>query len=140
MIRSAKENDINPIYELICQLENTEFDKGKFSKTFTQNRKDENIYYFVAEENSQVVGFISLIILSPLHHCDIIAEVAELVVADNMQGIGIGKQLLQYAENKAKELMATQIELSSNQKRVAAHRFYKIAGYGNTHFKLCKVL
>ncbi len=154
IIRNASEADIWSIYELICELEDANFDKNQFELIFNANMQNKDIFYYVAEmainlsksntestsinKNEAIVGFGSLFIQTPLHHISKIGEIQELVVNNGMQGIGIGKKLLLQLENTAINEGCSQVELSSNQKRIHAHRFYEREGYLKTHFKLSK--
>ena len=56
------------------------------------------------------------------------------------RNLNIGKILVQESEKWAKEQGANDIEVSSNQRRLQAHRFYERENYIKSHFKFTKQL
>jgi N-acetylglutamate synthase-like GNAT family acetyltransferase len=56
-----------------------------------------------------------------------IAQLRFMAVTENKQGTGIGKKLISYAEEKARQKGATTVILQS---REIALEFYKKCGYG----------
>ena len=76
-IRTATKGDIEEVYKLICELENSIMDKDKFKTIYDINLLNPHVYYFVYEMNYTIVGFISLHIQQLLHHSSNIAEIQE---------------------------------------------------------------
>ena len=70
-----------------------------------------------------------------LHHCEIIAEIMEFVVAADCRDIGVGKEVLEEACRVAQEYGCSQIEVACNQLRKDTHRFYEREGMHNFHYK-----
>lgn len=138
MVRFAVKKDIDVIYGFICGLENNALNKKKFEKNFYKNIKEKDFLVYV--ENEAVLGFCSLKIITPLHHENNVAEIEELFISENSRGKGIGKILLNKAEDIAKAKNCEIIELSSNQRRIDAHKFYQREGFLKTHYKLTKSL
>jgi GNAT superfamily N-acetyltransferase len=60
---------------------------------------------------------------------DNFADIAALVVDENVRGKGVGKELLKNAESWASENRIQLIRVRSNIKRTDAHRFYIREGY-----------
>lgn len=60
---------------------------------------------------------------------DPFAEVIGLVVADNWRNLGVGAQLMETAENWARQKGLCRVWICSNIKRERAHGFYKRLGY-----------
>ena len=81
------------------------------------------------------VAFINLRYEEQLHHAARIAEVLELVVDPAQRSRGIGGRLFDYACGQARAHGCQQIELTTNQLRHDAHRFYARKGMLNTHYK-----
>jgi GNAT superfamily N-acetyltransferase len=69
-----------------------------------------------------------------------LARLASLVVDDTCRSQGIGEQLLHASESWARAQHCDVLELSSNIKRVDAHRFYERLGYNKTGWRLWKAL
>jgi PhnO protein len=140
MIRAANKNDLESVKLLVEELEEQVFDFEVFSKIFERNLQDKNVHYFVAEVDSNVVGFMSLFESTPLHHCCKIAEIQELIISQKYRGLHIGEAFIKIAINLGVDNNWTQIELSSHMKRLKAHSFYLRNGFTRRHFKFVKVL
>lgn len=134
-IRRCKETDIREVYNLICELEEVEFDYTKFKEVFDYKIKDNKNNYILAVEDKKVLGFLSLNIDYQLHHINKVATIEELVVSSNYRSGGIGKLLLEEAIHYAKDKNCEIIELTSNFSRERAHNFYIKNGFEKNSFK-----
>lgn len=134
MIRSAQSKDIQAIYQLICHLENTIFDYDTFQIHYEMLLKHNENYLFVYEQEHQIVAFMSVIISLQLHHNAYIAEIRELIIDPTCRNQQIGKKMWVQAKQLAQEKNCVRLELSSNQKRTDAHRFYKRLGMNQSHY------
>lgn len=83
---------------------------------------------YVAENNDGVVGWVHVYEHLPVCH-DRVAEVAGLVVDASCRASGVGKRLMDAAENWAREKGLDTVVLRSNVIREAAHKFYEKLGY-----------
>ncbi|MDD3705707.1 MAG: GNAT family N-acetyltransferase, partial [Clostridiaceae bacterium] len=92
-IRIAKLSDINVIYDLICDMENTILDYEKFQEVLKKYLEDDRYLCFVAEHSGTVIGCLNLRIEYQLHHTAKIAEILELAVIDKYRSKGVGKEL-----------------------------------------------
>lgn len=135
MIRKAVATDMDCIYTLICDMEQTVLNKCKFDKIFTELINDDDNYFLVYEENKEILGILHMRIEYQLHHSDKIAEVMELSVKEDARSKGIGYELFASACNKAKELNCLQIEVCCNRLRKRAHKFYESHGMQKFHYK-----
>jgi len=139
-IRKVKDNDLESIYLLICELEDQQMDGENFEGAFLRNINDPDIYYLVAEINNRIVGFLSLHVQHILHHSKPTCEIQELNITSELRGSGIGALLMNEAERIAKELNLEEIELTTKIHRERAQTFYRNLGYTNTHNKFVKKL
>lgn len=139
-IRRAKPEDYKSIYELVCQLENSQLNENYFMEVFNRNIHSATIFYWVIAMDKKVIGFISMHIQDLLHHEGRVAEVQELCVDLNYQNKGFGKILLEQAVLEAKQQQCALIEVAANRKREAAHRFYEREGWERSHFKFTRKL
>ena len=140
ILRPATAQDEDTVYHLMCELEQCEFDRLAFAKGYALNLANPNMHYALATQNNEVLGFISLHLQYHLHHVNWIAEIQELIITPQARGAGVGKRLLRWAEDTARELGAEQTELSTRATRYDAHRFYQREGYLHTHFRFVKPL
>ena len=95
---------------------------------------------WVAEHNGAVVGYGQSHVIPSLHYPKAIAQLTALVVAQRVQGSGIGKELVAEIERWAKAQGAERISLTSALHRGPAHAFYKKLGYEHTGVRLAKNL
>ncbi|MBR5647049.1 MAG: GNAT family N-acetyltransferase [Treponema sp.] len=64
------------------------------------------------------------------------ADVPDLAVSEEYHRHGIGRMLLQKAENWAKENSVMQIRLISGANRTKTHKFYRALGYENEKMQM----
>ena len=136
-IRKAYITDEAQIYQLITVLEESNIDEVKFSKVFQDNLSNPNVEYYVYEKEDRILGFVSIHIQQLLHHVAKIAEIQELIVAEEARNSGIGSQLFHKAKEISKEENCLQLEVCCNQKRKGSHKFYEVQGMTNHHYKFC---
>lgn len=85
---------------------------------------------YVAELDASIVGTFSLIFVPGLSHSARDSGVIEdVVVADELQGIGIGKQMMRFAMAVCMERHCYKLVLSSHIRRERAHGFYEGLGF-----------
>lgn len=140
MIRLAVSADQLEIYSLICALEETSFPQEMFAWGFYTMLSSASHLLLVAEEEGQIIGLLHLRMEFQLHHCGTVAEIIELIVSREVRSKGIGAALLKAAREQAIQHHCIQFEVTSNQKRKQAHRFYQREGLEQTHIKLTEAL
>lgn len=163
--RKAQPDDCRAVYNLMCQLEQTELPFDKFSEIYSEQTANENYYCLLCESfdnehegsaehggnldghddsigghNGKVIAALNMRFEKQLHHCDCIAEMTEFAVDAEYRSKGIGKEMFARACRIAKDFGCPQIELATNQLRTDAHRFYEREGMHNFHFKFSKSL
>lgn len=89
---------------------------------------------YVAEQGGAVVGTFILSLLPGLTgHGALRAELRSVQVAPSQRSQGIGRRMVAEAERLAREAGAAVLELTSNLRRVDAHRFYEREGFSRSH-------
>ena len=83
---------------------------------------------FVAEVDGEVVGFVEPQVYEAVYFSPLV-NILGLAVRESHRGMGIGKSLMEAAENWAKEIGATGVRLNSGADRTNAHAFYRNIGY-----------
>jgi GNAT superfamily N-acetyltransferase len=85
---------------------------------------------YVAEQNGRIVGSFALLIMDNLGHLGAPSGIVEdVVVGPVLQGRGIGRSMMSFAAERAREKRCYKLVLSSNAKRERAHAFYESLGF-----------
>ncbi|ALS02962.1 hypothetical protein ATZ33_16715 [Enterococcus silesiacus] len=127
-IREAKLEDIDTINQLNTYPLNHEYPLEEAKKQLSYLLSSPVNKLFVQELEGRVVGYIQL----SEYVCTYgpkLMNVMALVVDENIHGQGIGKSLLNHAEQWAQEEDAKGIRLNSGVERTEAHKFYEHQGY-----------
>jgi GNAT superfamily N-acetyltransferase len=95
---------------------------------------------WVAELDGGVVGLATAHVIRSLHKSEVVAMLTVLVVDERARGKGIGRVMVQEAEEWAVRCGASAISLTSALRRTEAHDFYRRLGYEHTGVRLAKVL
>lgn len=134
-IKKCTIDNIEAIYSLICELEETKFDYSDFKKILEYKISDNRNYLIISEENGIALGFLSLNTDYKLHHKKKVATVDELIVTSKFQGRGVGTELINNAIEYSKKCDCEVIELTSNIKINKAHEFYIKNGFCKSSYK-----
>lgn len=129
MIRKANTTDYVELQKLSFEDLGYECD-AELVKSRLENLDPNNECVFVAEVNSKVVGYVHIIIFNTLYYKSM-ANIQGMVVAKEHQRKGCGKELMNAAENWAREKGIEMIRLNSGFIRPEAHEFYRAIGYSN---------
>jgi GNAT superfamily N-acetyltransferase len=88
--------------------------------------------------SGRLVGVATLHATPVLHRAGPVGRVTALVVDASLRGRGIGRALMEAAEQWAAAQGCVLIEVTSNQRRVDAHNFYERLGYERTSFRFAR--
>jgi predicted N-acetyltransferase YhbS len=127
-IRTARESDVAAIAALATELgyPSTE---GEILKRLQRIQTRNEGSAIVAElDGGGVCGWITVVSVNSLT-ASARAEVAGLIVAQTLRGMGIGSLLLQAALNWARINGYTEVRVHSNTVRQRAHQFYEREGF-----------
>ena len=95
---------------------------------------------FVAERGAHVLGVLGLHRMPVLTERNDIAMIIALVVADEARRTGVGRTLLERAEDEARLWRCGRIMVTSAERRTEAHAFYERMGYQYTGRRFAKVI
>jgi len=137
-IRTATDKDEEIIYNMICHLENKILSRESFNFVFHHNLAQQHICYLIADFDQEPVGMGSCHVQPLLHHVCMVAEIQEMFVKEEYRSKEIGKALVEALVFFAKSKSALQIEVTSNNVRENAHRFYQKEGFKKSHVKLVR--
>lgn len=93
-----------------------------------------------ADGAGAVVGLVSVTSHAALHTAGPIAYVMALVVASGARGRGVGRALLEVAEQWARKRGCERLSLTSAERRAEAHLFYPQCGLPYTGRRYSKLL
>jgi len=131
LIRQAAEGDLPSVTELLRGMDG-EAGIDPVEAQMIWLKMAEYPYYkvFVVEEENLIIGTCSLIMIDNLGHKGAKLAVAEsMIICQAHRGRGIGRKLMLFIMEKAKEEHCYKLMLSSNKKRVEAHKFYEQLGF-----------
>ncbi|HDT6543430.1 TPA: GNAT family N-acetyltransferase [Kluyvera ascorbata] len=137
LIRTPKLKDIPSLSKLFLQL-GYQTEGERLEKHIAQEHPSLSI--LVAESEKELCGVIVMNFITPLHENSLWALISALVIDESLRGAGIGRKLLIAAEQIALEKGCSQIELSSSERRVRAHKFYEDNGYQEVRKRFVKHL
>jgi GNAT superfamily N-acetyltransferase len=89
----------------------------------------ENSAVLVAEYQARLAGVVAVTAIPHFEHDGSWGRIVALVVAEGNRGRGIGRLLVEAAEQAALSLGCVTMELTSARRRPEAHAFYPAVGY-----------
>lgn len=140
IIRPAEAEDLDSVYELICDMEAKRLPYPEFAAIYHAQLEDPDYLCLVCEDDGETVAECNLRFEYQLHHAARIAEIMELAVAPGYRNRGLGAEMLREAAVAAIAQGCGQIELACNMLRKDAHRFYEREGFKRYHYKFSKSL
>lgn len=128
-IRRARLSDAKAIARLATQLGySTEPSAVADRLSRLLARTDQE--FLVADHEERAVGWIHML-LAEYVEADAFVVIGGLVVDREYRSQGIGRRLLEHAEEWAAQHGCSAVRLSSSVQRTDAHAFYERAGYTN---------
>lgn len=142
MIRKARRDDLPALVALLRDDElsaSTESDPSgglpeSYSAAFDEISSSTTSELFVAEEAGRVVGCFQLDFLRRLARAGgLVMEIESVHVLKEFRGRGIGAAMMRAALARARERGCVRVQLTSQKRRVDAHRFYERLGFSPSH-------
>ena len=137
-IRDAKPSDAQRLVELIHELGHEITDKQVRKNLAALKKSGETP--FVAALDKRVVGMCGISRRVVIHRPAPLGRITALVVAKEAQGEGIGRMLVNAAEEWMRKKGCQLVEVTSNDRRAAAHAFYRHLGYERSSIRFFKKL
>ncbi|KAJ0336195.1 hypothetical protein COL154_014368 [Colletotrichum chrysophilum] len=141
-IRPARLDDLGLIIEMLASDSLGSHDDTADPELFDVYRKAfeqicassaEQIY--VAEWDGVVAGTFKTVLLTSLRSRGSRRMLVEAVqVRPDLQGKGIGHEMMQFCIGLGRQAGVKTLELTTNKLRVDAHRFYERIGFKQTHY------
>ncbi|MEY9849873.1 GNAT superfamily N-acetyltransferase [Streptacidiphilus sp. BW17] len=114
-------------------------DLTPYHAAFERVAADPNQHLIVAVRNGEVVGTLQLSVIPGLSRKGATRTIIEAVrVRGDQRGSGLGTALMEHAIAESRRLGAALVQLTSDNTRQDAHRFYERLGFVGSHvgFKL----
>lgn len=134
-IRKIQIQDLDFVYNSICELENEVFDFEIFKDIFNENISNPKHLYLIAESENKSLGFITFHIQNLLHHCGLVGEIQEFFIDKNHRGKGAGRKLVDEIIQYSEQNNLKSIEVTTNKKRVENVLIYENLGFTLSHNK-----
>ena len=137
-LRDAKLSDVPRLVELIHELGH-EISEKQVRKNFEALRKSGETP-LLATLDKAVVGMCGLGRRVVIHRPAPLGRITALVVSKDARGHGIGRKLVEAAEEWMRKKGCRLVEVTSNDRRAEAHAFYRHMGYERTSIRFFKKL
>ncbi|MFH8241730.1 GNAT family N-acetyltransferase [Streptomyces sp. NPDC018321] len=143
-IRPTTEDDLSAIVAMLADdplgaRRESPDDLSPYLAAFERLSADPNQHLVVAVRNGRVVGTLQLTIVPGLSRRGATRSVIEGVrVHADERGGGLGTQLMEWAVDESRRQGCQLAQLTSDNTRTDAHRFYERLGFSASHtgFKL----
>jgi GNAT superfamily N-acetyltransferase len=144
VMRRATQADVPAIVALLADDElgakrESLDDINPYVVAFAAINADPHQLLVVAELDSDIVGTIQLTFIRGLSHRGATrAQIEAVRIAADLRGQGHGTTLIEWAIEEARRRHCYLVQLTSNNSRLDAHRFYTRLGFAQSHagFKL----
>ena len=137
-IRDARPADAPRLVELIRELGH-EIDEKQLRKNLAALKKSDETP-LVATLDKAVVGMCGVGRRVVIHRPAPLGRITALIVAKEAQGHGIGRMLVEAAEEWMRKGGCQLVEVTSNDRRAEAHAFYRHLGYERSSIRFFKKL
>ncbi|KXT74331.1 Phosphinothricin N-acetyltransferase [Streptococcus gordonii] len=127
MIRKVKLSDVVAIQQLNTECLGYDFDREAMEAQLKRLLENDQHLILVAEEDGQVIGYAHAASYDCLYFPSLLNLLA-LAVAQDFQGQGHGRALMQALRDEGKAAGYTGIRINSGISRTSAHKFYRSLG------------
>ena len=105
-----------------------------YIKAFEEIEADKNNELIIAEKDGEIVGTLQITFTPSISfQGGKRATVESVRVDEKYRRQGVGKELMLWAINRAREENCLMIQLTTNADRKGAHRFYENLGFKGSH-------
>lgn len=137
--RLAKEADIPAIVTLLVDdplgaSREVSIDLSCYYRAYNSLKDDPNNEVVVIEKDGEIIATLQLTIIPGLtRKGSTRAQIEGVRVAQSHRGSGIGTQLMKWAIERARERGCSLVQLTTDNSRKDAHRFYERLGFETSH-------
>lgn len=134
-IRIAQQSDAEGIRDLTSQL-GYDVDAPAAAARLSRILSRSDQQFIIAEVDGSLAGWVHAVIAESIES-ERFVTIGGLVVDRRHRLKGIGRKLMEHAEQWAREQGCVIVRLRSSSTRTAAHRFYEALGYTNIKTQYC---
>jgi len=138
-VRVATQEDLPEILKMLFQDQATPSDElGPNAPCYADALREmqasgTNVTY-VAELDGRIVGtFMLTFIRHLLRQGSLVAQIEAVRVEPPLRGRGLGAEMMRWAIEEARRRGCSRVQLTTNNARKDAHRFYERLGFRATH-------
>ncbi|WP_407566022.1 GNAT family N-acetyltransferase [Streptomyces sp. 184] len=128
-VRSARRADASAVSELLAQLGYPQGGRAATASRIRAWAEDPSGAVYVADADGGLLGVIAVHVCPFFERDGSWGRIVALVVSDRARGRGVGSQLVAAAEAFAATRGCLRMEVTSGNRRRAAHDFYRSRGY-----------
>jgi ribosomal protein S18 acetylase RimI-like enzyme len=128
-VRLAQPGDAPQVTALLAELGYPDNPAAEIRQRLAMWERETVGRALVAERRGQVVGIIAVAAIPYLEREGRRGRIVALVVSSACRGQGIGRRLVDAAEEAASELDCVTMEVTSSRSRIESHPFYRNLGY-----------
>lgn len=137
-IRDLQPGDASMIAPLLADLDFPASPETIRARMQTMSSPSEMMIIAVRED--EALGLLTVHLTPVLHRPVAVARLTLLVVAEHVRRRGVGRTLVETAEQRLADLGCDIVEVISNKRYRGAHGFYEHLGYELTSYKFKKLL
>lgn len=133
VMRESTRDDLPAILRLYGQLgqdDGSVLSLEDAEKIYAQIGSYPDYRIYLAILDGRAVGTFALLIMDNLAHLGAKSAILEeVVVEEGLRGMGVGKKMMDFANDLCRRKECYKMAFSSNRNREAAHRFYESLGF-----------
>ena len=134
IIREMEEKDYMSVAVIWREVLDIPVTDEELNNTYGKMKEDNRYSTYVAEADGKVVGLITMVTGLAIGHPTGYTKINGLGVLPEYRNMGIGRKLLEQAEQEAVRNGTRYLGLASGLTRENAHKFYEHMGYRKTSY------
>ena len=138
VVRLARPSDAAALSTLLAELGFPADQTTTEQRLAALERAGETVLVAVVDDIPS--GFASVHTTPVLHRPTALGRITALLVTSSMRGRGVGRALVEAAEEWSRQRGCALIEVTSNQRLTTAHAFYRHLGFEITSIRFAKLL
>jgi GNAT superfamily N-acetyltransferase len=143
VIREARRDELAPLLRMLAEDAIREIDENvphaddvdpRYVAAFEELTADPNALLLVGELDGELVATAQLNFIRQLSYFGgLIAQVESVRTISRLRGQGIGKAMIDWVIAESRRRGCARLQLTTNARRVDAHRFYERLGFKASH-------